>query len=574
MRFITLTKRFSNHFAKMTSIKFITLLIVFLNLQLGVFTTEEAPKIEISNGLLQGFFSNSYNGRKFIGFEGIPFARPPIGELRFQPPEEPYNWTGTWMANTKHSCIQFLESVAGLEMPSSEDCLYLNVYVPKETISPEDNLDVLIFIHGGGFMLGHPHTLFGPKYLMDTDTITVSINYRLGPLGFLSTQDEIVPGNNGLKDQNLALKWVQKNIKFFGGNPDSVTISGLSAGGASVHFHFLSSLSKGLFHRGYSASGTALDPWVIQEAPLVKAKKLANLLGCNKKDLTSKEILDCFMQRSTQSLFEATQELLVKGMPFSPFGPVIEPDLKGAFLKRNPFTQLADGEVQDLPWLVALATEEGLFPAGFYYHDLEEIDKDWENFAPHIFDYNYTVPEKTKKSDVSKKIRSHYFGDGPITFEKLVKACSDRHFYRGMEKSIKVQRRITNSPIYMFMFAYRGEHSYSELFHVPNTDKGVSHGDESLYYLNTNQFGKLNENDEKVKDVMLKILTSFMKTNKPMLDDFDWKPISKGKLDYFYFNGFENFKMEVGDDLGSNAFWKSLGLKENEDYSRNIKDEL
>ena len=94
-------------------------------------------------------------------------------------------------------------------------------------------------------MLGDPLAISGPKYLMDRGVIFVSFNYRLGPFGFLSTGDDVVPGNNGLKDQSIALMWIRDNIKFFGGNPDSVTITGLSAGGASVHYHFFSTMSKG-----------------------------------------------------------------------------------------------------------------------------------------------------------------------------------------------------------------------------------------------------------------------------------------------------------------------------------------
>lgn len=94
-------------------------------------------------------------------------------------------------------------------------------------------------------MFGYGYSYARPHYLMDKDVILVTFNYRVGPLGFLSTQDAVVPGNMGMKDQSMALKWIKENIKDFGGNPDSITITGLSAGGASVHYHYLSPLSKG-----------------------------------------------------------------------------------------------------------------------------------------------------------------------------------------------------------------------------------------------------------------------------------------------------------------------------------------
>lgn len=142
--------------------------------------------------------------------------------------------------------------------------MYLNIYTPGEQPSPEDKLDVVVGLHAGAFLAGSGHSFTNGHYLMDRELIFVTINYRLGVLGkelklppengcvhlldilgFLSTEDDVVPGNNGLKDQVLALKWIQKYIKYFGGNPDSVTITGFSAGGSSVHYHYLSPLSKG-----------------------------------------------------------------------------------------------------------------------------------------------------------------------------------------------------------------------------------------------------------------------------------------------------------------------------------------
>nr|XP_022900261.1 venom carboxylesterase-6-like [Onthophagus taurus] len=395
---------------------------------------EDLPNIEISTGFLEaGYRSLSFKGTTFTAFEGIPYARPPVGELRFQPPEEPYNWTGIWKANTKYSCIPFMKGGFYSNFLDSEDCLYLNVYVPSYEPNAENNFDVVVHLHSGAFTVGHPHFASGPKFLLDEDHIIfVTLNYRLGPLGFLSTEDEIIPGNNGLKDQVLALKWIQKNIKYFGGNPDSVTITGSFSGGASVHYHYLSSLSKDLFHRGYSGSGTALDPWALQDAPLVKAKRLAVLLGCN--PVTSQDILNCVMQRSTQAIVEATQNFFEKGMPFSPFGPVIEVEHKNAFLSKHPYQLLKDGPIQDLPWIVVLNKDEGIFPAGPYYQNIKNIDEDWVTFAPHLLDYNYTI-SYDKRNEISKKVKEFYFGDKSVSFKKLVKACSHRHFFMGAELS-------------------------------------------------------------------------------------------------------------------------------------------
>lgn len=123
---------------------------------------------------------------------------------------------------------------------------------------------VLVFIHGGAFVMGsNDSKVYSPTFLLMEDIVFVTINYRVGILGFLKIDDPAlgVPGNAGLKDQLLALKWVQKNIKNFGGDPNNVTLWGESAGSASVNYHVISSASKGLFHKAIMQSGTVLNPW-------------------------------------------------------------------------------------------------------------------------------------------------------------------------------------------------------------------------------------------------------------------------------------------------------------------------
>lgn len=132
----------------------------------------------------------------------------------------------------------------------AEDCLYLNVYKPH--IESSKPLPVIIWIHGGAFQW-HMEQKDGeftkPDYIMDRDVIFVSFSYRVGPLGFLSTGDDLISGNMGLKDQSYAIRWVKENIKGFGGDPEQITLFGLSAGGVSVHYQYLSPMSRGLFKR-------------------------------------------------------------------------------------------------------------------------------------------------------------------------------------------------------------------------------------------------------------------------------------------------------------------------------------
>lgn len=170
-----------------------------------------------------------------------------------------------------------------MEIEGSEDCLYLNVYTPHRP-KTDGLLPVMIFFHGGGWECGSGISAFyGPDFFMDHDVILIGANFRLGPLGFMSTGKDDCPGNFGLKDQVMTLKWIQENIRAFGGDPNSVTVFGESAGGASATYHMMSPLSKGLFHRAISQSGTNLDPWAQpahRGVAETRAKRLGEMMGC------------------------------------------------------------------------------------------------------------------------------------------------------------------------------------------------------------------------------------------------------------------------------------------------------
>lgn len=170
-------------------------------------------------------------------------------------------------------CYQ-TDNIFNFSTSGSEDCLYLNVYTPS--ILPLILLPVMIFIHGGSFKSGSGNEeIYGPDFLVKNEVILVTINYRLGVFGFLSLQSKNIPGNAGMKDQVAALKWVKSNIENFGGDPNNITIFGESAGAASVSFHLISPLTKGLFKRAIIQSGSANCWWAQALEPRERAKALA-----------------------------------------------------------------------------------------------------------------------------------------------------------------------------------------------------------------------------------------------------------------------------------------------------------
>ena len=244
------------------------------------------------------------NVYKLNVFKGIPYALPPLGPLRWSPPQPltgKHCWKGVLNA------YKFGSKCAQGQNEGSEDCLYLNVYTPK--LSVDANLPVIMWIHGGYLMTGSADTSsFIPniEFAIAVNSVVVTINYRLNAFGFLTLkelwQKDISYGNYGLMDQILALKWIQKNIQTFGGNPNSVTICGHNAGGSSVFALLVSPQADGLFHKVISMSGLPK----IDEPYHVAAKKNRKFLHetiC--ANLTTSEIRACLYRLTKKQILHA-----------------------------------------------------------------------------------------------------------------------------------------------------------------------------------------------------------------------------------------------------------------------------
>lgn len=254
--------------------------------------------VEIEDGSIEGTKLTSRLGKTYDAFLNIPYAEPPINELRFQPPIPAKPWTGVLNA-TVHGpfCIQKLMPMNSPDTPMSEDCLQLNVFT--KNLPSNENYEagkpVIVYIHGGAWM-GGSAVDSSEVLLMDHDIVFVSINYRVGAFGFLATGTKEAYGNMALKDAVLALKWVQKNIEKFGGDKNKVTIAGLSAGAHSVTALVVSPLANGLFHRAIAQSGGITWQSKFETEYLETAKKLAQNLECETDDVTA--MVECLKQVS------------------------------------------------------------------------------------------------------------------------------------------------------------------------------------------------------------------------------------------------------------------------------------
>lgn len=329
----------------------------------------DPQRVRIAGGELEGAISGTTRH-----FFGIPFAEPPVGELRWKAPVPKAPWTGVLRATELSAkCAQGTSLTSG--PPSNEeDCLYLNVWTPYPV--PRERLPVLFWIHGGGNENGstRDETPIVGGLLYDGETIVqahevvvVSTNYRLGALGFFSHPDlraEGSPsGNQGLLDLRLALEWVRDNIEAFGGDPNNVTIFGESAGARNVCYQLVSPESRGLFHRAISESGDCTGRIATQAEAEAQGGAYVQAMGCGSSD----DVLSCLRSLSAEELIidvaveDAPPEELPGGRgyqgstPLWDFGPTVD----GAVVPMMPRESFAASEVADVPYIVGTNTEEG-----------------------------------------------------------------------------------------------------------------------------------------------------------------------------------------------------------------------
>ncbi|CAB0037398.1 unnamed protein product [Trichogramma brassicae] len=518
---------------------------------------------------------DSEDGRFYYSFKGIPYAEPPTGQLRFRDPVAVKPWKGVRDALAHGAnCPQsdFITSSIG----GSDDCLYLNVYTSAKSIGEGDGFEsppqrlrpTMVWIHGGGFMFGSgDDTLYGPDYFMTKDIVLVTINYRLGALGihtdfykriilfshiivyyivkigtgFLNLEDELAPGNQGLKDQVLALKWIRDNIASFGGDPENVTIFGESAGGASVHYLSISPMAKGLFHKVISQSGVIFNPWARMPANSARkcVYKLCDKLGISTRD--HKEIIDQLRSVDCLDIVRAQEQVLTpeeKASFLFPFGPGTDALSPEPFMARDP-VELAAAQGVQLPLLLGHNTREGILFLR-YCHNMDTFNGDLKKYLhPHAV-------ELMKSYDLSSDdLKQVYFEDSRISQanrDKFLDLIGDLYFNEGIQRLAKVQVRVSSAPTYLYRFSYDSDVSALKAMLGALDIGGTSHGDElqKLFrarLMDTMLAGGLVKGSQayKVMQRMIEMWVNFSATGRPTPEPSElvpiyWQPVNDGDV--------------------------------------------
>ncbi|XP_055533352.1 juvenile hormone esterase-like [Wyeomyia smithii] len=451
----------------------------------------------IADGCLRGTSMDGFLGEPFDAFIGIPYAKPPVGKLRFANPVPNDRWKAGTIYNAtaeKPMCTQKNDLVPNAQVQGNEDCLYLNVYRPKGQNNTKAALPVMVYIHGGGFFSGGASpSILGPEYFMDTRRmILVTLQYRLGVFGFLSTGDAQAPGNFGLKDQVMALQWVRKNIAGFGGNPELVTIFGQSAGGASIQMHMISRMSEGLFARAIMMSGSAIAPWSFPTAkPLDLAIRQAEAVGVPcARNLSSKQIVDSLRDADANALSKSIDELKFWSIdPLTLYRPVVESASWSdqAFLVEDPRVSWRKGNYQQLPWMASFVPNEGAVRSIAITSNeqlLKELNANISYLLPMLL-------EKEPSEELMQILTKRFFNDtleGPLITEKnafrLMDLYTEAGFAYPIQSSVKEHVKFANvkrAPVSVYKFSFKGRYSYSLYYTFTQQDYGVVHCDDLIY---------------------------------------------------------------------------------------------
>ena len=442
--------------------------------------------VSISTGAVEGEVGNMS-----LYFKGIPYAAPPVVSLRWKPPADVQPWTDVLAADECASaCPQNPSIVEGVDW--NEDCLYLNVYRPK---SGAASLPVMVFFHGGGFLIGSASEPYydGEWLAHHKNVVLVTVNYRLGPFGYLYVPEYDIGGNFGLLDQIKALEWVQENISSFGGNPDNVTVFGESSGGVSVGL--LLGLVPELFHKAIIQSG-----WIYQRRYIMSAKgaarqgnRLLAEIGCGDLD----DAAECLRQKPPEDILSAVYQPDMLDPGQYSFSPVLDKTV----ITDVPYKLIIKGKGKEIPLIMGVNGDEGTF---FSYFLGIENETDYEDWLRATFGFLATP--------LLKHYPSGEYGEPWLAaadiMGDLIFSCPTRNILKKLAWF--------NSTVYHYRFTF-----------VPSTGQeppflGAFHGSEIAYLFRS--FSPESPAAVAVSDNITELWTSFARSGIPSCGDIQWEP--------------------------------------------------
>ncbi|XP_026726295.1 juvenile hormone esterase-like [Trichoplusia ni] len=448
-------------------------------------------------------------------FYNIPYVTQPLNEDKYKPALPAPVWTKPFDAVNKHViCPQptFHIDLMPKHMVMQEDCLIANVFVPD---TRKKNLSVLVYVHGGAFVMGYGEMFSGKRLIEKKDVVLVTFNYRLGIHGFLCLGTDDVPGNVGMKDQVALLRWVQKNIASYGGNPNDVTIAGYSAGSASVDLLMLSKSAEGLFHRVIPESGGNLAAFSIQRDPLEIAKDYAKRYNFTEVDdiyALEKFYKTAPIEWITEDTFFDRHDSTFL------FSPCVERKTTDeAFLTESPLSILQKGTYKKLPLLYGFAEKEGMLRLWSFEYWKHMMNENFSDFLPADLHFK----SKDEREAVADKVKKFYFGDKPVGDDQIlnfIDMFSDIIFDYPMLRAVKLHVQAGHNQVYLYEYSFVDEDTPL----IPYTNiRGANHCAQTGAIMDGLNMTHLDESSitpamKNMKKIMRGIWHNFVKTGKPV----------------------------------------------------------
>ncbi|XP_042890034.1 carboxylesterase 4A-like [Penaeus japonicus] len=522
-----------------------------------------SPEVTLRQGRLQGRRYQAYKGTIYHSYVGIPYAQPPVGSLRFQDPVAASGWEGVKEAlRYPKGCPQMDRT----EVVGSEDCLYLSVHAP-EAESADGGHPVMVYIHGGDYLAGRLDD-YPPLPLLNHEVVLVVLQYRLGVLGFLSTEDSSLPGNLGLKDQTLALRWVQENIRDFGGDPGKVTVFGQGSGAHAVHFQILTPYSRGLFSRAILQSGSALCPKFSRGGHLDVAKEVAWQVGCldrqgSQEPFNSTAFRECLRDVQVEKLVRAYIPLQVwNGFPYT-----MAPRVDGDYLPAEPAVLLSSGNFSKVDLVLGMARNEGALMTATMFYDWSPVRQLQTNF-PLTGTVSLSFEREMESGHLAGVSYFYYIGDNEINIKEvanLTQLYTDRYISVCTDQTAILHAQ-HGSSVYMYELEHRALASSTDKFQHFFDNEWVSHGDDLQYlFSGSNGFPNLRTFDDLLTgDMITTLWTNFAKTGKPTPDGslgFEWRPVTNATLVHLALSPAPEMREDGRAQL--RIFWNSLPTRQN-----------
>ncbi len=485
-----------------------------------------ADRVKISTGVLEGTGPQSDGVREF---KGIPYADPPVGNLRWAPPAPAKNWSGVRNASQfGPRCMQLaLFGDMGFRSNGmSEDCLYLNVWTPAK--SPRERLPVLVYFFGGGFMAGDGSE---PRYdgesMAAKGIVSLTVNYRLGVFGFMAhpelTKDSPhhASGDWALLDQRAALEWVKRNIAAFGGDPNRITIAGESAGSIAVSAQMASPLSRNLIAGAIGESGSILG--ALSAAPLAEAEEQ----GVKFQKLAGADSLAALRAMSAQQILD----LLSK-----PGGPRFSPDIDGYFFPESPYKIFESGQQAHVPLLAGWNSEES--------NARSILGRE----APTLENYKKAV-QRLYGPHADAILKEYAAATDDDVLQAATDLASDRFIAFSTWKWIDLCAQTGGKPVYRYYYSHPRPKMNPEMGNAtaglaggvirdgrggapPPPARGAVHSSEIEYAmgnLSTNKVYAWTPDDYKISTLMEQYFADFVKTGNPNGPNLpEWPPVNAG----------------------------------------------